>query len=270
MLLAAPAWAWGPKAHQEINRMACFLLPEPLGSYFRPLADDIAALANDPDEWKLSDAGERPRHFIDLESLGKPPYDDLPRRWEEARAALGDGRLAEEGMVPWTIARWTRKLQEDFRRRRWAAAWKTAAWLGHYAADASQPLHTTANHDGQHTGNDGIHLRWEDEMVSRYYDRLKPQPSSATYQEDLDEYAFAIVLNAHEHIQEILEADKAAREEADLDTPDYFEALFSRSAEVARERIEAGAEALACLWYTAWVDAGRPAPPRTLPSRPSR
>ena len=41
--------------------------------------------------------------------------------------------------------------------------------LGHYIADANEPLHTTLNYDGQLTNQDGIHAFWESRLPGLFY-----------------------------------------------------------------------------------------------------
>ena len=36
------------------------------------------------------------------------------------------------------------------------------------------PLHTVINYNGQLTGNDGIHKRWEHRLVDEYIKNIKP------------------------------------------------------------------------------------------------
>ena len=43
-----------------------------------------------------------------------------------------------------------------------------AVALRHYIQDAHQPLHATDNYDGQLTGNDGIHSRFERDLFERF------------------------------------------------------------------------------------------------------
>ena len=53
-----------------------------------------------------------------------------------------------------------------------------SAFLGHYLSDAQVPFHAALNHDGQLTGQWGIHSRFETETFERYRDSLdvKPKP----------------------------------------------------------------------------------------------
>ncbi len=56
-----------------------------------------------------------------------------------------------------------------------------SAVASHYMQDAHQPFHASINYDGQLTGNNGIHARFERDLVERFESRLTiaPAPPSA-------------------------------------------------------------------------------------------
>ena len=60
-------------------------------------------------------------------------------------------------------------MVEALRAGDWTSAVTWAADLGHYTADSHQPLHCTKNYDGQNTGNDGVHFRFEVMMMDRFF-----------------------------------------------------------------------------------------------------
>ena len=49
-----------------------------------------------------------------------------------------------------------------------------------YCADAHVPFHATLNHDGQLTGQWGIHSRFESELFERYQAKLTVAPRPVT------------------------------------------------------------------------------------------
>ena len=94
------------------------------------------------------------------------------------------GRLPEPWQVRhgdsiWQIERYTLQLADSLRNRRWQDAERDAVFAAHYAADLTQPLHTTRNYDGQLTGQSGVHARFESELVNALADgwRLEPRPA---------------------------------------------------------------------------------------------
>jgi hypothetical protein len=55
---------------------------------------------------------------------------------------------------------YARKLTKAFREKNVNAILKLSAETGHYLGDAHVPLHTSSNHNGQFTGQQGIHGFW--------------------------------------------------------------------------------------------------------------
>ena len=59
--------------------------------------------------------------------------------------------------LPWTIEDKHARLVREMRAGKWRAALRTAAYAGHYVADATMPLHAVSDYDGQKSGSPGIH-----------------------------------------------------------------------------------------------------------------
>jgi len=82
--------AWGFFAHKRINRLAVLTLPPQMMVFFKPNIDYITDHAVDPDMRRYATKFEAPRHYIDLDNYGEPPFDALPRRWNDAMMAFTD------------------------------------------------------------------------------------------------------------------------------------------------------------------------------------
>ncbi len=54
------------------------------------------------------------------------------------------------------------RLTFAFKERNQARILKLSAEIGHYISDAHVPLHASHNHNGQFTGQNGIHGYWND------------------------------------------------------------------------------------------------------------
>ncbi|HMX38830.1 MAG TPA: hypothetical protein PKD78_00835, partial [Saprospiraceae bacterium] len=74
-----PSPPWGFFAHKRINRLAVLTLPPGMMVLFKPNIDWITEHAVDPDMRRYATRHEGPRHFIDLDRYGSPPFSDLPR-----------------------------------------------------------------------------------------------------------------------------------------------------------------------------------------------
>ncbi|MBK8554584.1 MAG: hypothetical protein IPL65_01875 [Lewinellaceae bacterium] len=79
-----PTPEWGFFGHRRINRLAVFTLPPGMLVFFKQNIDWLSDHAPDPDMRRYATSWEAPRHYIDLDNYGKPPYPDLPRRFSEA------------------------------------------------------------------------------------------------------------------------------------------------------------------------------------------
>ena len=81
---------WGFFAHKRINRLAVLTLPPEMMVFFKPNIDYLTDHAVDPDMRRYASKNEGPRHYLDLDNYGEPPYDALPRQWTEALMAYTD------------------------------------------------------------------------------------------------------------------------------------------------------------------------------------
>lgn len=78
---------WGFFAHKRINRLAVLTLPPKMMVFFKPNIDYLSDHAVDPDMRRYASKHEGPRHYIDLDNYGSPPYENLPRQWLDAMIA---------------------------------------------------------------------------------------------------------------------------------------------------------------------------------------
>ncbi len=92
-----PVPAWGFYGHRLINRQAVFSLPPPLFSYFKPAIDYLSDHAVDADKRRYASPHEAPRHYLDLDRYGSPPFPDLPRQWHDAMLQMTEWRFVGPG-----------------------------------------------------------------------------------------------------------------------------------------------------------------------------
>ncbi|HMB70234.1 MAG TPA: hypothetical protein VKU85_13025, partial [bacterium] len=223
-LVAAPAWGWGGKMHEIINRRAAEAVAGPAAVAWGPLARTLGAHASDADHRKGSDSAEPPRHFIDIDAWDDPPFDDVPRTLEGMFRRYGREATQRFGVVPWAIDESYRMVVLSLRRGDWASAAAWAADLGHYVADSHQPLHCTVNYNGQLSGNDGVHIRYEVTMMNRYFRedsigpfRIREHPGGSPV-----DRCFEWIAEAYPGVAPILAADSLARAEDPEFGDDYM------------------------------------------------
>ncbi len=238
------------------------LPPEPR-AWFANRESELAEHASDPDHWK-QDRKEGPRHFLDMEPYGGPAQ--VPLRLEAAQAQLG-GEFYRRGVVPWIIQDRWRDLVEAFREGDPAKVALTAAVLGHYIADAHVPLHTTENHDGQATGQRGVHSRWETGLVERYLHEgdLSVPPAEADSAFLVRPWAW--LREAHALIPQLLADDRDADRTTPLDVRGrqrgqaYWMIFWARQGPVVKLQLQRAGEHLGDAILSAWVAAGKPVAP---------
>jgi predicted AlkP superfamily phosphohydrolase/phosphomutase len=268
LALPASAGAWGFTGHRLVNDKAVDTLPSDLRALFQGNRAWLAEHSIDPDLWRAAGVeGEAPNHFLDMDAFGSYPFPALSHVEKEHLARHGaDAR--EKGRVPWRVAEVYAELVAAFRASDEARALEKAAALGHYVGDAHVPLHAALNYDGQLSGQQGLHNRWESALVENNQVQLAESllPAAARPPGPPIEAVFAVLLESFSHSVEVLAADKASVRGRDYaETPEddrydrgYYSRMQAREAERVRARLSAAASAVGGFWLQAWEEAGRP------------
>jgi hypothetical protein len=261
-----PADGWGLEAHVLINRAACTTVPGSLRRFFMRHQAFIGEHGKDPDTvFTVKDGeAERMRHWMDLDELDRFPFRNIPRNYEKALAKYGRERLKEAGLLPWRVAELYARLVQAMRESDWKRVPLLAAHLGHYVADGHQPFHTTTNYDGQLTGNQGIHKRFENEMIRRHlgqYQELAAFTQPAQRTADPVGFTFDFLIDSYVWVDNLLRADTLARRGVHGYDDAYYAALYVFAGKLAKLSMAQAATDLGSLWYSAWIDAGRPKVP---------
>ncbi|MCF7806004.1 MAG: hypothetical protein K9N46_17110 [Candidatus Marinimicrobia bacterium] len=277
VLLPASLLPWGFTAHKQVNRGAIQEVAPELLPFFKTHRSGIIERAREPDTRKDDHPEEGPRHYLDIDYYGEYPFEALPRNYPEAAEAYGEETIEENGLLPWRIAGCTDSLTKAFARKDTEEIIRWAAWLGHYIADAHQPLHTVLNYDGQLTGNDGIHSRYESGMLNFYFNEYEFRPRDVETVRDPVKAAFDIILESNRLNKQVIEADdiavKPMSKQNKLRMYDYykterdsayFRRLYEQTSEMTWKRLDLASSRLAEFWNYAWRTAGRPELPSGL------
>jgi len=72
---------WGFFGHKHIGRLAVFTLPSEMIGFYKQNIEWITEHSPDPDRRRYALKAEAPRHYIDLDHWGKPPFPELTRDW---------------------------------------------------------------------------------------------------------------------------------------------------------------------------------------------
>lgn len=274
LILVAICSSWGFFAHQKINRLAVFTLPNEMIGFYKKQIDYITEHAVDPDKRRYADSLEAPRHYLDADHYGLHPFDSIPQKWADAVAKFSKDSLEAYGIVPWAIERNYYALVKAFKERDSLKILHYSADLGHYVGDAHVPLHTTENYNGQLSGQVGIHGFWESrlpELFSGDYDFFV---GKASYIEYPLKKAWEIIEQANRYKDSVLVIEARLNKRFPKDQKYGFS---QRNGKVERNYSEAYARAyhealkgmveqqmrssildVGSFWYSAWVDAGQP------------
>ncbi len=265
---------WGFWAHERINKMALFTLPEELFGFYKPHIAYIEEHAVDPDKRRYAIDEEAPRHYIDLDHYGEYPFITLPRRWNEAVIKFSEDTLYEHGIVPWHCELMMYRLTTAFKEMDANYILKMSAEIGHYIADANVPLHCTENYNGQLTNQIGIHGFWESripELIGENYDYLV---GKAEYIPDVHDKLWEIVLQSHLMVDSVLSFEAQLNSEFPSDRKYSYETRGESTVRVysaeytlaynqllnnmVERRMRETIITLGSFWLTAWINAGRP------------
>jgi hypothetical protein len=263
---ARPAEAWGYAGHRLIMRRAIELLPPELKPFFEHYRDEIVVRVVDPDQWRNVGWPDDPNHFVDygVPEYGPYPFTALPHEYGAALQKFGPTVLERNGRLPWRAAEMFGYLQRTFAELSRNAPYTISTLVlltpitAHYMQDAYQPFHATDNYDGRATGNDGIHARFERDLIERFESRLRLSPATPVAITNPRDYAFDTLLPSYQAVDVILKADKEALGSKDAYDDEYFEAFFARVQPILERQLSGAIAATAGVIIGAWQEAGRP------------
>lgn len=266
--------SWGFFAHREINRMAVFSLPPGMMRFYKNNINYITQHAVDADKRRYADTAEAARHYIDADHYGNSPFDTIPQKWSQAVAKYSEKTLKENGIVPWQIERSYYALVKAFQERDSAKILRISANLGHYIGDAHVPLHTTANYNGQLTGQLGIHAFWESRLPELYAKNYDFLTGRALFIENPLKEAWSIVAHTYGLKDSVLQIEARLNATFPSDQKYNFSDRngaiirqyseeYSKNYEQALKgmleiQMRSSIASVGSFWYSAWVDAGQP------------
>jgi hypothetical protein len=280
-LLPAPARAWGFEAHKFIADRMIELLPPELKPLFEARRTFIVERAIDPDLWRtVGWEEEPPNHFLDMdhEAFGPYPFNNLPREYADAVQKFGRDFIHTQGLLPWRTSEFFGRLQREFEslKRPQPPAYAAdnivlfAAVLAHYVSDGHVPLHSVVNYNGQLTGQDGVHSRWEAELFERNRAKLKIAPPALKPIAVPRDAMFEVLLASHRDSGNVLESDQKAADGREFYDDAYFEAFAAGTLSTLERRLNDSISGVASFIVGAWEAAGRPAIPKDGPRTPRR
>lgn len=274
LLNTSQLFGWGFFAHQNINRLAVFTLPEEMIPFFKKHIVYLTENAVNPDRRRYAVEGEAPKHYIDIDIYGDSAIYTMPRRWKDAVAKYSEDTLLAYGIVPWHIVKMKYELTDAFKDMDAERILRLSADLGHYIGDSNVPLHTTHNYNGQYSNQYGIHGFWESRLPELFSENYDFFVGDCYYIKNPVEESWAGVVRAHLALDSVLSFEKQLTLEFSEDkkygyetrnnlTVRVYSKEFSKAyhtklnGQVERQMTRAILE-VGSFWYSCWVDAGQP------------
>ena len=274
-LSSASAFAWGQAGHLMSNEAATFGLPNDMPQFFYRQFPQLTWLGPDPDRWRgggpAIEAANAPDHVMNYEYIASL---QLPRdRYSFVALLTTSGTLrrygirnTDAGFLPWRIAEMCEQLTVEWRLWRAAASGspdrvfierdiiRDSGVLGHFVADAANPLHDTINYNGWITPNPNgyandcqIHARFETDFVSHTITThdIVAKMAGPKLRTDYFETAIGFIRQSNALVERVYQIDKSSGF-------DIFRSPSPEAKAFTAERLAAGASLLRDLWWSAW------------------
>lgn len=312
-VISGQTLAWDERGHDLLTRVAVqdlLRLGDANPALTRPFASRdhmLSHLSNVPDiVWRaayMSDADRAvngPTHYINLERVYGQNISlaGLDQNYVAFAAKARSGGIDEPhevGTAPWRVVQLHRLMVKSLRAVSDAGSQEEAVAatnqallyagiMAHFVGDLSNPHHTTIDHDGELTGNAGLHRYFEADVVGMLPVSLEQQVNSkinsrllektvlrrlseserAATLADASKLIFALVADSHRNLPRLTALDdkysiiqRSSREceKAQRKAPQEVAKYYRR---FVVERLAIGAATLSRLWLMAWQQAGEP------------
>ena len=267
--------SWGFLVHKTLHQLAVYQLPKGMQSLFYTNMDYLIKNAPRPDTRRNTDTTEATKHFIDIEAFGENAINTMPTEWQNAIAKYSEDTLKKYGYVPYVIIDLKNKLTNAFVQGNKDSILFYAADIGHYIGDANVPLHTSLNYDGQLTNQKGLHSLWESmipEIEIEQYNLYSNH--KATYLEKPEASIWQSIQRANALLPDLFakeievskkfsETEKYRIQMRRGKEVKYYTTAFAKAYNIAlgntiNEQLIHSANLIADIWFTSWVDAGKP------------
>ena len=268
------AYSWGFMAHQLVTQMAIFSLPPEMLTFYKTHWEELKQASIQPDIRRYVWDDEKPRHYIDLDLYSMKEQDSLKKGWTVATAFVGDDTLMANGILPFALETTVYELTQAFQEKNEIKILRYSGDLAHYVGDAHVPLHTTANYNGQLTGQKGIHALWESRIPELESNEYSFWQSSADYIPNVRLIIWDIIYSSHAKVDSVIGIEKVLSDEFKEDqkytfreagkstiktySQNYVTSYSKRLNGMVEDQMKKSAQLTANLWFTCWVNAGQP------------
>lgn len=261
MLVSSLAHAWGFDGHRRLASM--MQDPLPAGHCLKTWLQTKQTTARqdtacDPDRWRVStnanyDPMEAPRHYLEIDWV--QPTSDYPRNYDEVVQKLGPNNANNNGKVPWRVEEKYAELVAAFRAKDEAKVTALVFVFSHYVTDSFSILHDTKNFDPN-----GLHARWESDMLQPNANvngiaQLAPTYFGTLGVADPRNNTFDVVMVGQTLVPQLIAADQASfLPDGGFDMPGFY----GRVKDLTARRWGDALTLYSSLLWSAWAEAGAP------------
>lgn len=167
VLASSSAFGWGAIGHQIVAYVGANSALEGQ-AFWQANLSQLRQLTTVPDRlWKTSatKADEGLTHWFQVDAYYKPAdfsqIITFPSLYSQAVSQYTESVILVNGTAPWRVRQLYQLAFQAFKMGDTKSALQYVGIMSHYIGDLSQPLHVTVNHDGQLTGNNGLHAYFE-------------------------------------------------------------------------------------------------------------
>jgi hypothetical protein len=254
------SYPWGEEGHKLITRKSIESLPAELKAV-KDCKELIIIRSIDADKRRDFDSSENPKHYIDLDYYKEFRQGMMIKDREQIEKIYGDSTVLAIGILPWATFATFENLVTAFKRKNKELILRFISDLAHYVEDGHQPMHTLINYDGQLSGQEGIHYRYESEMVNMYLDDLADTFDSCLirYVPNPLDFIFEYIIAANSYSDLLYSADNFAfLQSGSRENTEYFKLFWFKTKYITAVQFQAASCNLASLIYSAWLKAGKP------------
>jgi len=258
--ISTQLFSWGGLGHKVITRLAIEGLPDEMG-FIKENNEYLCEHSTDPDKRKDDDPTEEHKHYIDIDYYKEFNVGEMIMDKAELIEIYGSEIVDEMGILPWNTIEVLNNLTIAMRENNKVDILFYAADLAHYVGDAHQPQHLILNYNGKLTNQRGIHGRYETDLINANLEELEANisPIELTHIKEPLSYVFDYCTQSNGFAGLIELADlHSLKYSGNEYNEKYFNIFWFKTKFMTFHQFSNAAEDLASMYYTAWINAGKP------------
>ena len=258
--ISTQLFSWGGLGHEVITRLAINGLPDEM-SFIKENNEYLCEHSTDADKRKSEDPTEKNKHYIDIDRYKEFNIGEMIIDKTKLIEIYGEDIVDKMGILPWNTVEVLNNLTIAMKENNKVDILIYAADLAHYVGDAHQPQHTILNYNGKLSDQRGIHGRYETDLIDANLEELEVNisPIELIHVKEPLQFIFDYCTQSNSFAGLIELADFHALKFSDGEYNEkYYEIFWFKTKYMTFHQFSNAAEDLASMYYTAWVNAGRP------------